>query len=386
MRILHLIDPGSPAGASGRGPAEDTLLGCRLSLNAGGHEHRVCLICPREGERVAEEHGVRADARVELPLGSTRLAGRAVRRALDGWRPDVVQVWGRRWLGVAAAAEPGHGFVVVEGAADRAGERPAPRFGPLAARCVVVAPVGDAERPAGPDDPARRVFVPPPIRVPGADLERRDAVRRELGLGPDDCAVLLLGAAPCADAMRFVFLLDLLREAGCLAVGIVPASCAQIPRAARFQHGVRQPRVIVTRRTREGVLPAADLAVWEGGGPGPTCCWDPAPWAAWTPIAAAHAAGVPAVAPRWAMIPELYDQEAAGLCLGTSATLPELARVVLPLVEDRDRRGRAAELVAAHVRSQDLAGGYIRGMERAWAMATGRAPARGQESPAGALA
>lgn len=386
MRILHLIDPGTPAGASGRGPAEDTLLGCRLALGSGAHEHRVFLICPRGGERVAEEHGVRADSRVELPLGSGRLAGRAVRRMTGDWRPDVIQVWGRRWLGLAAAAEPGHGFVVVEEAADRGGERPAPRFGPLAARCVVVAPVGDAERPAGPDDPARRVFVPPPVRGLGPDLEAREAVRRELGLGSDDCAVLLLGAAPYADAMRFVFLLDLLREAGCMAVGIIPASCAQIPRAARFQRGVRQPRVIVTRRTREGVLPAADLAVWEGGGPGPTCCWDPAPWAAWTPIAAAHAAGVPTVAPRWAMTPELYDPEAAGRCLGSSATLPELARVLLPLVEDRDRRGRAAELVGGHLRSQDLAGGFLEGMERAWAMAAGRACVQGQESPAGALA
>jgi len=381
MRILHLIDGGGWDGARGwSGCGDDALTACGLTLESREFEHRVCMIGGPGSRERAGSLGVAADLVCIPPSGMAALARRRLRRFAASWNPDVVHLWNGRAAALAGCVEPSHGFVVM---AD--GGAMVPRIRRMGAgRTVVVVPVADADH-EGVGAGASVVAAPPAVRLAPNVADAGPRARAELGLNQGDVAVLLLGSAPHGDAMRFVFLIQLLREAGCDAAGLIPADAAQVARAARFHRASPGQRFVVSTRVRGALLAAADLAVWVGAGPGPTACWEDSPGSASMPIGQAHAAGVPAVAPRWAMIPELYDPESAGHCLGHNAALPELARLLLPLIEDAARRRHVSGLVRSHLREQDPGAGFVGAVERAWAMAAGARPPAARVGAAGAL-
>jgi hypothetical protein len=198
------------------------------------------------------------------------------------------------------------------------------------------------------------------------DAGARARVRASLGISDSDPVLLLVGAAPHADAVRFTFLNGLLIKSGVRLKGLSTAGTAQPGRGARFQRGREWVNIIRTRRPMLDVLPACDLAVFDGGGPCPTADWPESPGAGEQVIAQAHAGGVPVVAPRWATGDDAYPAEAGEVCRGVNGTLTELARRVATLIMDSVLRDRLSRAVLEHSRRRDTAGAFVAAMVSAW--------------------
>lgn len=182
------------------------------------------------------------------------------------------------------------------------------------------------------------------------------ALRTEAGLEPSrptgegQLRILLAGRAPHADALRFVFLLGLLQEAGLRPRGVVRESAASLGRARRFglSARVRGESIVLSTRPRRELLRECDVAVWVGAGTGPTRVDRAAPGLAAEELLEAMSLGVPLVAPREAVPASMLDQELAELCIAETPSLPELARVLVPLARDRERLARLRQLARSH--------------------------------------
>jgi hypothetical protein len=339
MRILHLIDGGVHARRAWRAtPTLDielaavALLGRRLR-----HEQTAFTIGPRALLERAAATGINVLAGAPSPGAAIS----AVERTLAAFGPfDALHAWGPDAVtpALAAAEAPGAGRI----------------------------PVFALATPGRPDaDGAVTVIDSPPPVAPRPDAADRARLRAALGLTTATTAVLLLGDPPRADAVRFAFLLSLIAVAGIQTVGLIPASSAQVARADRLMRSSPRVRIVVTDRPFRDLLAAADAAVFEGGGHGPTSSLAPAPGIARWPIAAAHTAGVPVVAPAWAA-PDFYPADAAEAALSHNATIPDLARRLMPIVTDAALRSGLSASVRAHLEQARADRRFCDAVEHAW--------------------
>jgi hypothetical protein len=201
-----------------------------------------------------------------------------------------------------------------------------------------------------------------------------------MGLADGEIAVMLLGPRPYADAVRWVFLHGILGMAGVKFTGVVTREAGQFDRGVRyFLSAPAKNRLIVSDWAGAHLLPGMDAAVYEGGGYGPTTGLPPRPSVSTLPIALAHAAGVPVVAPEWAGDPRLYPAEAREALLGVNSALPELARVVMRLLETPALLDRMRGLVRDHMTRQNHAAGFAAAVESLW---TRDVPAPSRDQPA----
>lgn len=182
----------------------------------------------------------------------------------------------------------------------------------------------------------------------GAPLEVNAAVAAEREhAGSDVPRLLLVGREPHASAMRFVFLVGLLREAGVIAEGVVASGTPASGRGRRFGRAAGSvSRVVSTTLPRAAALRGVDLAVWAGGGTGPTRSDDPVAGAAARAARDCVEAGVPMVAPRWAVPAGVWLDDERAVLGAENATLPELVRVLSPLVRDGARRTEVRAMLA----------------------------------------
>jgi hypothetical protein len=185
--------------------------------------------------------------------------------------------------------------------------------------------------------------MPPSSSFDAASLAgARPSLRRSLQL-TDEPVLALIGDGPDADALRFVYACGLVANAGLPVVALMPDQGPRNARARRFAGLIHQPsRLLIVEGAVEWVLPAADIALWVGPSPSPTTPPEQRPGQGTHAIRCAWQQGIPTVAPRWALagadaLPSLIRQY-----LALDATIPELVRVVLKLLEDPSLR---AELV-----------------------------------------
>ncbi len=178
---------------------------------------------------------------------------------------------------------------------------------------------------------------------PAELLARREALRQRLGVHGQQ-VVALIGDGRDADAMRFMYACALASTAGMPVVALMPETGPLQLRATRFAGLSGQPaRVLVVSGPIEDVLPAADVALWVGAGSGPM---SPPPRESGRADHAVHrswALGVPVVVPAWALHDAGELPPTIQSSLAFDATMPELVRVSLSLLEDADRRRALAQ-------------------------------------------
>lgn len=397
MRILHLIDVGASTLEIGPEPAGDAALyACRsLVARTRQTEHEICLIGGSNTRMSAEAHAL--DHAMHLRAGPGRImtAKPAVRRVIaECGEPDVVHCWSEQTLCLAHAAVPGvpRAATLLQrptqfgaiGARSLPTERISRwRLGPALRGTALVVLAEDALQAWEDTFGNFRSIDVAPLPSPAELIEtERDAKRRSVGIMPDEIVLLLLGqTAAQADAMRFMFLLDVLQTSGCACVGIVPRGASQLARALRFHAGRRRSwRVFVSERPLPDLLRIADVGVCEGDRSWANPEALPASTSATLLIAAAHRAGVPVVAPRSLAVESLYPHEVAEACVAFNASLPELGRKLLPILSDRsllESVSARASAAAAAIDGLEFAAM----VERAWA-AVRRAPASRADEPA----
>ncbi len=382
MRVLHLIDSGK-AGMWIAGRGDPVLRACRILHDRTRHEHSLCVIGCAELEADARAMGLGVGARVVPPLGEPWLARRILRRVVAaGAPPDVLHCWSLATLRAArlalgdrlprcATLLDAPELTRLPGAGALAEARPA-QSAPLIAVCSSAA---RAEWIALGFDPDRLIVMPPPVEAGDAPVAERGAIRRRMGLSPHETAVLLLGAAPYADAVRWTFFHGVLGIAGKTFTGVVTREAGQFERGLRyFLSAPPKNRLIASNHAPIRLLAGMDAAVFDGGGYGPTRGLPPRPAAATMAIAAAHAAGVPVVAPGWAGDERLYPAAAAGPLLAHNGTVPEIARVLGPVVADRNLRVTLGRRVREHVAAERPASGFATAIDAMWSRAVGRVP------------
>ena len=334
MRLLHLID-----GAAAGGPGRDeglTASACAAVVRHAPGEHQVVVIGGSGLRRGLRAAGLGECAWVPAPLGKSLLATRGVRRMVLDRAPDMVVAWSLTALAAARRAEPEVRRVAV--LADGGGlVRPGVRALAGCACGVVGRSLRDELVAAGAS--AARIEV---LSLPGGGGRSRDEARGALGLVPGEVAVAHLGSGVYAGAMRFVFTMALLAEAGCVLTALVREGTPDLSRALSFHSGsARRFRLLVVGAD---AVPAADLAVYEGGGHGPMHSRGERAAAATPHVARTLALGIPVVAPAWAGADLELPAELRERCLGLNAMPTELARVALPLLGDERVRARMGAL------------------------------------------
>ncbi len=399
MRILHLIDHGNNR-SSGRAEAggEAAMIACRsLIEHTPEHEHAVCLIGPTRTRAAARAHGLCDQTHLPAPMNRPMLARWALGRLIaDRETPDLVHSWsvdtlslqqgllpsvsgvatlfehpstnendwqtsfrptgiGGRWLGRALERSP---VVVLCETSKRAWIKAFPTI-----RSVRVSPAPAVAAVANDRDASTNGGGP-------INTDARAAFRCHHGIADRDLVLLLLGQTPAqADAMRFLFLLDVLHVSCPGIVGLVSSGASQIARGLRFQAQRNNSwRVFVSDHALPELLSVADLAVYAGGrfaGIGN----DTTPNArAAVQIRLAHRMGVPVVAPRAVCSSALYTPDAEEACVAFNAALPELARKLLPLHRDRGLLKTIAIGVASAATAID-GRAFAATVEEAWAEA-----------------
>lgn len=182
-------------------------------------------------------------------------------------------------------------------------------------------------------DPAPFVQLPTTAAVPGD----RAAIRSAHRIGDHEVAVLLAADRPgVGDARRFAGLVGILHLAGITTVGLASSRCDNARRAARFLRGFhREWDVIPLSSPPHLSLPAADVVIYDQGdtltadsGPGPRTGGI---------VVAAAAAGIPVVATDSPLARRLLGPLAQNL-IAANGLMPELARIMVPLCESRERR------------------------------------------------
>ncbi len=346
MRVLHLIDGGFRGIGTGA-DAQWSALACRQLVEHGACQQWVCVLGPRGAVRRVERTGLRVDGAIAPGLGLPELGWRPLRRLMNAWgRPDVIQARGAKAARLALRA--------VRDSVPRAAVLPEGEPGP-ADVAITVSRAAKLRIESSGAEIGRAAVVPVPI-WPRGNVSREE-VRRELGASVDEVLVALLGSSPRADALRFLFLMGLLTEGKTPVRGVVGPDVHGRVRAMEFGRGIRKRWVSTTDRPAMSVLGACDLAVFDGGGPGPTKDWDAAPWSGVPWIVPALNAGVPVVAPEWA----LGEIGSIAGCAAYNSTLPELARCLMGLADDPERRRAAGEQGRALVSD-----GFVGAMVETW--------------------
>src|SRR5262249_12987415 len=144
------------------------------------------------------------------------------------------------------------------------------------------------------------------------------------------------------------------------------ANAAQRTRAARFRRGRETVPVHFCDRSLPELLALCDLAVLDGGGPGPTADWEPSPWCGAVSVACAHAARVPVVAPIWATYGAPFTPELRAACGAHNSSLPELARLLIALADDAAGRKRLSALARDQAASGCSTPAFVSAAAQAW--------------------
>jgi hypothetical protein len=347
MRALHVLDAGrwrwQCGGAGSRGDsiipdplADETAALCALAVTGRHEEHGVLLLGPGWFVRRAHSLGLRASAITCPTSARAELAARQIRRAARMHCADVICCWSARCERAAVLALGREAPVLRVRMADEA-----PGRGPLgrSLRRAVVEPGLAAD---------------PPFE-PAGEASRRE-MRFVLGLR-QEVAVLLLGDAVQASGPRFAFTLDVIRCAGTRVVGLLPRWSDQIHRVQSFLTRQRSDlRLVQFSHPSREVEPAADLALWVGGGRSSTWLTSDSPPR--IQVARCLAAGVPVVAPADIGLDDLYPPVARGTCLAETGLPPELGRKLMLLAEDTAARTEIARACRAFWRGRQGAAAF----------------------------
>ena len=382
MRILHLIDHNGDRQTDGSEAGGDAaLIACRsLITQVPEYEHLVCLVGGSDIRAIARSHGLSDAIHIVAPIGRPTLAYRSLRRIVaDRGSPSLVHCWSVATLGLLQAAIPHVPCVStllqhpIRSIAHF--EKTIRTIGPAAwwlsrslRRTPLVVLSVESERAwREAFENIRSVRVAP---LPGADkcdAVSKEAFRDHHGIERNDLVLLLLGQSPGeADAMRFMFLLDLLHVSSPGIVGLVSSGAGQIARGLRFQSRRKNSwRVFVSDRPLPDLLSVADVAVCSGNRfCAMTGAAAPFPSTA-VHIGAAHRMGVPVVAPRSISSLALYPRDAEVACVAFNAALPELARKLLVLHNDRELLSRVTVSVTRAAEAMD-GQGFASAVQSAW--------------------
>lgn len=348
-RVLHLVDQLPTAIGADRPMDPDAALLCCAGLirRLPEFEQSVCLVGGSRLEERAAGVGLPATDRIAPPLGLAARAIAGLRAFLqDRGEPEVVQCWSPSTLALAAAAStaPVCGVML--------GQPRSPGWGASRVRVrrarLVVFRHADAWSEVLGVHPGSIAMSPLPradgAAAPAARVEARD----RLGVSEGEVVLTIIGGAPGeVDALRMVFVMGLIYEAGGRAVWVVPASSARLARSLRFHANSAWPsRMIITDRAFGEQVAGADVGFWLGAPSADGSGEGPSPAGAML-ISAALDAGVPVIAPRSPLTDAMYSEAAGGACLAFNSANAEIARKLLPLVLDRSRLADARRVVGA---------------------------------------
>lgn len=354
MRILHLIDAGSP----GAGPCSLRLLADSVKRLEGIH-HEVVVVGSGAHLALAHRCGVGAVGAVMPP---TRLAARppggfrrlVARRPRAGTGFDLIHAWTGRCAALAALAAPRRPLVVTlpvgptpRGVATRfvlwALRRSSARF--LAASSAVEQAYR-ALRLTG----ARMTVLAPGVEPADAGITAV-AVRRRWAVGEETCMVGLLSETPqSADARTAASVVTLLAGAGRAVKLVVDPEARHRVAAQRWVRRARHSDTLLLDReiaTPWRVVAGLDAVLIaephrEGGsdrdgtigGLGPLLC--------------AMAGGVPVVAEINPVTTEVITDDRDGFLVGPNDKGAAAERL-MALIDDRAKAARIGAAGRAHV-------------------------------------
>lgn len=291
MRVLHLIRTWSehrPSLGGRQSPSDAAVLACRSDI-AGqtDSEHKVCVLGASADEARVAALGLRTTDRVPVPLGVLRLASASLRRFI-ATRPlfDEIRCWDHSLMDIVRT-------------------------------CAPMSRVIDASTTIGDCHPV----------APRDAASVRQARRAALGIADDELLACLLADPPSrGDAVRMMFMVGTLYEAGLRPHVILPRGSDRLTRASRFHKAARLPgRLFVTAEPAWSWLPACDVAVMVREA-------DRVSAAERLMIRCAHSIGVPVVAPRDDSVIALYPGDAAA-CLSPSNHAASLARSLVRVID-----------------------------------------------------
>jgi hypothetical protein len=176
----------------------------------------------------------------------------------------------------------------------------------------------------------------------------RAAARAALGVADHETAILLASDRPeVGDARRLAGLVGILHLAEHATVGLASSRSDNFRRAARFLRGFNRDWDVIALSTPPHLsLAAADIVLYDQGdtltadaGPGPRTGGV---------VVAAAAAGIPVVAVDTSLTRRLLGP-LAGELLAPSGLLPDLARALVPLSQNSDRRTEVGRRLLAHL-------------------------------------
>ncbi|MGI9014240.1 MAG: glycosyltransferase [Phycisphaerales bacterium] len=377
MRVLHIIDPGSPGG----GACTLQLLAEPLARLNSVHQD-VLLIGTARHEMLARRCGVAPIGRLNTPRNEPMLAGimgRAFRDLVELYesrngRYDIIHTWTARSTLLTAVATPSHARLATLAVGPVNGVMMAALARALKRRpCSLLATSVSVKRDYMVTGIAEEyVDVLPPAVHPEAveeHSEDRETVRRRWGLVDDRsktfAVALMAEPASWCDARRAASVLALASESGRdVALIIHPVAQRRLDAIAWAGKLGLADRIILEDRLTEpwacmngldAVLMLSDdsntmdisdrgnaFSLLLGGGrsvrPMPGIM--PALWA--------MGAGVPVVAERSFALTEIIDDDGTGL-LFDQHNINQAASKLVQLYEDRRLHRRISQAARAHV-------------------------------------
>ncbi len=332
MRILHLLDPVD--GGDG------AIAACLATLNAPGARHDLIGLGTRADAQRCHALGIPCPTWIAPPLHRGLLAWHTLRRRLAGRRPDLVTCWSLRSLSLASIALTGSRTPIIGALVNPPTDNPSvleyrSARRALARRTIVTISetIADHWRRAGASDVRTAPWYAAPHPAP---RPRSGALRRALGLAPDEQLVILLAdPARAGDARRFAFLVGLLNVGGVRCAGIISSRAHQSPRSLRFIRNCNDGwHVIATDTPLVSLFPACDAALCDFQVPQHHPLYIPREPATTCPssgpilVAAATSAGLTVVIPDCPFAAELKRDD-PNILPAADASPPHIAGAIL---------------------------------------------------------
>jgi len=359
MRILHVLDAGR-AGKSAALDAEARMLTCASVIERSPHvTHEVLLVGGGpSGMRGARASGLDSIGSLPAPCGGAWTAWNGLRRVIaDRGHPDVLHVWGARLLTPARLAFRGPRTATIFESPFRSGAL----FGRSASGRARAALGG--VRTIFLTERTRRVWTelgvegslsrPHPITPRFITPAERAEIRRSLGIGDDQMLLVPLpGGRGTIDAGAAGVLFGFVREMGVLPFhAILPSSAKNSDRAFRMlEVRGRSWSMRPSDRPMSTLLSIADLAV---------CVEDAAtPRDVGGDVAAAFI--VNALARAVPVVTSLsldghLPEELRKTCQVQAPTIPDVARRLYLMIQNRARYERASAQARAAAKALDPA-------------------------------
>lgn len=315
--ILHLVQSGGPAGATGATPGDAGLVACAETVRAlAGVEHHVLLVGGERAGRRAAMLGVGGE-RIAPPIGSLRLAGRTIGRWLSRAPADATVIcWGEPLSRVFARASPGRSALHVD------------------------LDAGTARLGEGSTIP-----IPARLSPPKDAAGEHARVRAALDISDEELVLAMLDDPP-GDAVGMIFVAGVLRVAGVRATIVFDRSGPEGDAAVRHAEEIGYlDRFIGVDAPAAWFLPAADIGVI---GPRQDARHVVAGFGSMLNLHAAASRGIPTALPGDGITRFLLPG-ALHASLAASSRPTDLSRSVLPLVTDPAALGRAKRACAEWV-------------------------------------